>query len=295
MGLFRSVWCFIVKVLDFFTKYFKGMIIVVVLLFILSVSLDNESSPPPNLAKIHLNYAIMDSAVFREQIELIKKNPSIKGVLLIINSPGGGVGASVEIADMIKELQERVPVVAYVQSLMASGAYYAGMYSSYIYANRGALIGSIGVIFASYNIGEVLDKIGISTQGVKAGTYKEAGTITRKWDNHELDMIETLTQQNYKMFYSDVIEARGDRLKDNNPKVFADGRVFNAASALDLGLIDGIASQDKAILHLQELAGIKYPIWLKKPKLQSYIDSLVDSSLQRIMSLSSFQMQAIWR
>ncbi|RDU72955.1 signal peptide peptidase SppA [Helicobacter aurati] len=271
------------------------MLIVLLLCFVLFNTFDWKPHAVPNLAKIYLDFPIMDSNVFREQIETIKKNPNIKGALLIINSPGGGVGASIEIADMIKDLQERMPVVAYVQSLMASGAYYAGMYAETIYANRGALIGSIGVIFASYNIEEIMQKMGIKPQGAKAGAYKEAGTITREWSKQESDMINTLTQQNYQMFYSDVIQARGKRLKNQNPDFFANGRIFNAHDALEIGLIDKIDSMDKAIEQLQHLANIQNPVWLKKAKIQSYLDSLVDSSLQKVLALTYPQMQAIWR
>ena len=79
---------------------------------------------------------------------------------------------------------------------MASGSYYAGMYANEIYANRGALIGSIGVIFNGLNIKEMLDKIGIKEQGIKAGSYKEVGTSMRQWSEEEKLFLEISYKNN---------------------------------------------------------------------------------------------------
>lgn len=274
MNFLKKICGCITQILSFFTTYFKGIILVVILLFLLPLLFVPNASESPNLAKLYLNFPIMEAESFAKDIEEIKKNPSIKGVLLIINSPGGAVGASVEIADMIAELNTQMPVVAYVQNLMASGAYYAGMYASKIYANRGTLIGSIGVIFSGVNIEDAMKTLGIKTQGVAAGKYKEAGAITRAWSADEREMIETLTRQNYEMFCADVIKARGERLKSKDSNEFAQGRVFNAQDALNLGLIDSIGSMDAAIKELQNLSGVSEAIWLKKDRFQSYLDSV---------------------
>lgn len=280
MNFIRNIFHYFTKILGFFTTYFKGIILFIILLFLLPLLFSPTDSKTPNLAKLYLNFPIMDSQNFRTQIEDIKKNTSIKGVLLIINSPGGAVGASVEIADMIKELNAKMPVIAYVQNLMASGAYYAGMYASKIYANRGTLIGSIGVIFSGVNIEEILNALGIKMQGAKAGIYKEAGTMTRAWSKDEYEMINTLTKQNYEMFCNDVINARGTRLKSKDEAVFAQGRVFNAQDALNLGLIDNIGSMDNAIDELMRLSGVDEAVWLKKDRISSYLDSMSDAAFR---------------
>ncbi|MWV62654.1 signal peptide peptidase SppA [Helicobacter saguini] len=286
MNFLKKICSVITQILSFFTTYFKGIILALILLFLLPIFFAPNVSETPNLAKLYLNFPIMEAESFGKEIEEIKKNPSIKGVLLVINSPGGAVGASVEIADMIAELDKQMPVVAYVQNLMASGAYYAGMYARKIYANRGTLIGSIGVIFSGVNIEDVMRTLGVKTQGAAAGKYKEAGTITRAWSADEREMIETLTRQNYEMFCADVISARGERLRSKDSKDFADGRVFNAHDALNLGLIDSIGSMDSAIKELRNLSGVDEPIWLKKDKFQSYIDSVSSRAFKVFFSES---------
>ncbi|WP_349666151.1 signal peptide peptidase SppA [Helicobacter bilis] len=272
-------------IFDFINTYFKVVVLLLIVLFLATLASDEEIESKPNLAKLYLNFPIYESESFAAQIESIKKNDDIKGVLLLIDSPGGAVGSSIEIADMIKELNEKIPVVAYTQSLMASGSYYAGMYAHSIYANRGALIGSIGVIFSAPNFEEAMDKIGIKMQGVSAGEYKEIGSITRKWKSTEKEFINNLTQEQYKMFYTDVIAARGERLKTKNHLDFAEGKIFSANNALKLGLIDGVNSMSEVEKILQNLSGVEEIVWLKKDKMEVLLDKLTDSIATKAQSI----------
>lgn len=286
MGFFKKIWQCINGIFSFINTYFKVIVLLLIVLFIMQISSHEDTQARPNLAKLYLNFPIYESETFAKQIEAIQKHKNIKGVLLLIDSPGGSVGASIEIADMIKELNSKIPVIAYTQSLMASGSYYAGMYSSKIYANRGALIGSIGVIFSAPNFEKIMEKFGIAMQGTHAGEYKEIGTITRKWNPKEQDFINELTQEQYHMFYSDVIEAREGKLITNNPKEFADGKIFSANHALKLGLIDKVGSMSDAIKALQEASGVKEIVWLKKDKTDILIDKVLDSAITKMQSLT---------
>ena len=142
----------------------------------------------------------------------------------MIDSPGGAVGASVEMADLIKELANTMPVVVHTEGIMASGSYYAGVYASKIYANRGALIGSIGVLFNGANLQELFKKIGYEPQIIAAGEYKEIDAYYRDWTQKERAYIQNLIQEEYQTFITDVAKARNLELKDSSK--FAEGRVF---------------------------------------------------------------------
>lgn len=274
--------------LDFITKYFKALVFLLILIILLITLLPQGSEiKTPNLAKIHLYGHIIESEDIHTQIEKILKNPNIKGALLLIDSPGGAMAASIEISDMIRELKEKMPVVVYVQGAMASGSYYAGMYADKIYANRGALIGSIGVIFSSVNIEDLAHKIGIKTQGVAAGKYKEIGIFTREWTPPEKEFLQDLINEEYQMFITDVADARG--LEPKNAKEYAEGKVFTAAKALKLGLIDTIGTQNEAIETLKNLSQVENPIWLKKDKFEAYIDKFIKTSAQ--IALQAFSQQ----
>ncbi|TLD93974.1 signal peptide peptidase SppA [Helicobacter magdeburgensis] len=257
-----------------------------VVLLVIFAGGDESENNPPNVAKLHLTMPIYESESFAHAVKKIKENENIKGVLLVIDSPGGLVGASIEIADMIKDLAQKMPVIAYVQGSMASGSYYAGMYANEIYANRGALIGSVGVIFSGVNIEELMQKVGVKEQGIKAGAYKEIGTMTRKWSVEERQFLENLLQEQYAMFYSDVMRARGEKLKSKDYHDFAEGKVFSANKALELGLIDKVESMQGAMEELRQKVGVDKLIWLEKDKFETYMDKLFDTMSSKILSLS---------
>lgn len=278
--MLKKIFTPIISTLDFITKYFKTFVFLFIVVLI--VASNSEPVQIPNLAKIELKGAILDSNAIAKQIKQIEKYPSIKGVLLVIDSPGGAVGASAEIADLIKELDAKIPVVAHAQGTMASGAYYAGAYARKIYANRGSLVGSIGVIFAGVNIEELLGKIGYKPSVLKAGEYKEIGTPYRAWSEKERKFLQDLINEEYDIFVRDIVEARGLKVEDSNK--FAEGKVFTAKSALELGLIDALGSQRNAIEELKLLSKVKVERWLEKDKFESFLDSLVQSSASLLIS-----------
>lgn len=278
---------FIIKPFDFIQRYFKTFIFLLIVIVIFGSTTPTKDANA-NLAKIYLKGPIFESETFLSQIENLKNYPNIKGILLIIDSPGGTLAASVEIADIIKELNESVPVVAYVQGTMASGSYYAGMYANTIVANRGSMIGSIGVIFNGYNIKDLLDKVGIKSQSLAAGEFKEVGTFTREWSKKEKEYLEKLLNQQYRMFIKDVTNARN--LNPNNYKDFAEGKIFGANDALNLGLVDIVGSQVNAINILKELSGVNEIVWVKNGLLESYLEKLTAKAINQVfLNLSKIQ------
>ena len=270
---------FIIKPFDFIQRYFKTFIFLLIVAVVFS-AIKPTKDINANLAKIYIKGPIFESETFLSQIENLKNYPNLKGILLMIDSPGGTLAASVEIADIIKDLNQTLPVVAYVQGTMASGSYYAGMYANTIVANRGAMIGSIGVIFNGYNIKDLLNKIGIQSQSLAAGEFKEAGTFTREWSNKEKEYLEQLLNEQYKMFILDVAKARN--LNPNNYKYFAEGKIFSANNAQNLGLIDLVGSQINAINILKELSGVNEIVWAKSGLLDSYVEKLTTKAINQI-------------
>lgn len=270
----------IIATLECITKYFKAFVFILIVIILLIMT--NPPAQQPNLAKIQLKGMILDSSMLRAQIDELSHYPSLKGVLIVVDSPGGAVGASVEISDLIKEIAEKLPVVVHTEGVMASGAYYASINASRIYANRGALIGSIGVIFSGANIKPLLDKIGYEPKTIAAGEYKEIGTYYRDWSAKERAFIQNLIKEEYNTFITDVANARG--LDPTNAQQFAEGKVFNAAKAKELGLIDDVCSRNQAIAQLKLLSGVEKEDWLEKSSWQSYIDSALESSLDKAFS-----------
>lgn len=266
--------------INFIQDHFKATLFVVIVGF-LFLSTESEQIKEPNLAKIYLTGEIANSEQF---IESVKKaqDLKVKGVLLIIDSPGGAVAPSVEMSMAIKKLRnENIPVVAYAAGTMASGSYYAGIWSNKIIANPGSMIGSIGVIFQNADVSGLMNKVGVKMQTIKMGEYKEAGTPFRAWNKEEKEELNILLKSTYDMFIKDVATAR--KLDENSSNKFANARVFTAVQAKEAGLIDSMGSIFDAEKELAKIANVKDPIWAQKNKTEELMNKLVSETVSRIV------------
>ena len=147
-NFFKVIFSPIIAILDFITKYFKTVVFLTIMYFLIVPADENltDVNSHANLQKIELSGPIMDVSKTLEDIEKAKEDKNIKGILFVVNSPGGAVAPSVELAYAIKELKEIKPVVVYASGVIASGSYYASIWANKIIANPGSMVGSIGVI-----------------------------------------------------------------------------------------------------------------------------------------------------
>lgn len=262
--------------LDFIMKYFKALVFLLIVFLIFMPSSSGNSSLA-NVARIDLKGMIIQSDSFLEELSKLENNPNIKGVLLVIDSPGGTIPPSVEISEAVKRIRSKKPIVVYAQGSMASGSYLAGVWADRIIANKGALVGSIGVILNGVDVSELAEKLGIKTQILKAGIYKEAGTFMRPWNKQEEEMLKGLIKEQYEMFVSEVVAARNLEIAKEGD--FAQGRVFSASNALKLGLVDSIGSIYEAQKILFELGKIQNPIWLQKSEMEMYLEKIIGENI----------------
>ena len=278
----------VVWFLDFITKYFKTIVFLTIVYFIFFSTAEDETIAKynANLQKIDLIGQIIDPSKVLEDIERASNDASIKGVLFVIDSPGGAVAPSVEIAYAIKELSMKKPVVAYASGTIASGSYYASIWADKIIANPGSIVGSIGVIMQGFEASKLLENLGISSQTIKAGKYKESGTFTRKWTNDEEQELQGVINSTYNMFISDVADARKLDIKKHTS--FADAKIFTAHQAKDVGLVDEVATLNFAKYSLIELSKVEKPIWKKEDKFEKFMDKLMSQAISKVvMSFSS--------
>lgn len=279
MNLISKIFYPITGPIRFIQRNFKTVFFLTIVYFVISSS-DTKNLETPNLQIIELNGPIMVIDDVLAKIEKAKTDSNIRGVLLKVNSPGGAVAPSIEIAYAIKELRQIKPVVAYASGVMASGSYYASIWTDTIIANPGSMIGSIGVIMQSVDASELMSKVGLKTQTVKIGTYKESGTPTRQWTEEEREELEKITQNTYDMFVSDVANARNLKIEDH--KLYADAHIFTASQAKEVGLLDTVGTISVAKNELIILTKVEKPIWSKENKMDKFMQNMLNNTIANI-------------
>ena len=271
MNFFKKLFTPITWSMNYIQNHFKAMLFVLILFLLFAPASENELTIN-NLEQISLSGPIMEVSEVLEQIEKASKKESIKGVLLVVDSPGGAVSPSIEIAQAIKRLKEKKPVVVYAKGTLASGSYYASIWANEIIANPGSMVGSIGVIMQGANLSGLMSKIGIASQTVQAGKYKKVGTSDREWTEFERNELNKVIQGTYDMFTKDVADARG--LDYAKRDIYANAHIFTAAQARDVGLIDSLGVAYDAKQKLVELSGVIEPVWNKEDKFDKLMKKL---------------------
>ena len=170
-------------------------------------------------------------------------NPDVAVLVLRLNSPGGSVVGSDEIYHALRQTQK--PVVAFLQEVAASGAYYIGMAAEHVVANPNSLTGSIGVIGQFPNAEALMEKIGVQVTTIKSGKSKDIGNPFRAMSDDERAIFQDIVDETYGRFVD--IVARGRNLPAETVRELADGRIYTGQRALELGLVDALGYQQDAL------------------------------------------------
>ncbi len=193
-----------------------------------------------------------------ELLQKLKNAKDVKGVVLLIDSPGGEVYAADMLYRKIKELASKKPVYVYAESTLASGAYYIAMGASKVYVNNLTTVGSIGVIAEFYNYDGLLNKLGVKVRKITntGGKYKTGDGLFDSDPNGEEDkLIQRLIDSAYERFV--FLVAQGRHMSIEDVKKIADGRIMPASDAKQYNLVDKITTLDMAISDLKTSANIK--------------------------------------
>lgn len=212
-----------------------------------------------NLQGIIVNYEDEEKTIDVNQViktlEKIEKSRKYKGILLIVDSPGGMAAPSLELTYKIKKIKKTKPVVVYIQNLGASGAYYFSSAADWIVANPQSIIGSIGVIISVPQVYKALDKIGIEMINIKSGKYKDSLSPFKPLTKDQKDYFQNLVMEYYYQFIKDVAENRNLKTEKQIKELYeiADGRVFTYKTAIKYKLIDQVGTIDDAKQKMKEI------------------------------------------
>lgn len=208
------------------------------------------------IAVVDVDGVIADDEQFLKDIRRLDRDGSVKGWVVSINSPGGVVAPSQSIYQRIRELREADdrPVVASIGSVGASGGYYVALGADSILALPGSITGSIGVLMEFPNVSELMERVGVSMEVVKAGEQKDMGSPFRSMDPEDRDVLGRMVEDVHDQFVEVVALERG--FSEPDARTLADGRIFSGRQALELGLIDGLGNVEAAVSLAGRMAGI---------------------------------------
>lgn len=210
-------------------------------------------APDIKTAKPGVGVLVMEDEIFgsiwaTDVLHKFKNDPNIKSVVIRINSPGGAVAPCQEIYQSVKNLNK--PVVISMGSVAASGGLYVAAAGNHIMANPGTITGSIGVIMQSVEVTGTMKKIGLTSQTIKSGEFKDMGSPFRELKANERELLQTMVNEVYEQFIADLVRGRlGDKgMKEEDIRKMADGRIFSGSEAMKLGLIDELGGFEDAIM-----------------------------------------------
>lgn len=175
---------------------------------------------------------------FLKMIDQAKEDDSIKGIILRVNSPGGGVVESAEIHKKLSDLQKETkkPIYVSMGAMAASGGYYVSTMADKIFASPETLTGSLGVIMQGINYAGLAEKYGVKYVTVKSGPYKDIMNPTREMTKEEREILQTMINNSYEGFVKVISEGRN--LPEKKVRQIADGRIYDGRQAKELQLID---------------------------------------------------------
>jgi protease-4 len=218
-----------------------------------SVNFQPARAAEPSVGVLVLEEEITGSIWVTEALGRFQDDDNIKSVVLRINSPGGAVAPCQEIHRAVKALKK--PVVASMGSVAASGGLYVAAGGDVIMANPGTLTGSIGVSLQNLEIAEALDKVGLKSQTIKSGPFKDIGSPFREMRPEEKYLLQTMVEEVYEQFLADLAAGR-PKLTPTEVRQLADGRVFSGAEAQRLGLVDELGGFEDAARLAATMGGL---------------------------------------
>lgn len=189
---------------------------------------------------------------FMEQLKAIQEDKSVKGIFLEVNSPGGGVYESAEIAKTLKDIRtdRKIPMYVSMKNTAASGGYYISAQADKIFATDETVTGSIGVIMSGLNYSGLLEKLGVEDTTVKSGALKDMGSSTRPPTKEDQEVLQAYIDSAYNRFVKVVSEGR--HKTESEVKQIADGRIYDGAQAKEIGLVDEIAYPEDALKAMRK-------------------------------------------
>lgn len=220
------------------------------------------------IAVVDLEGVIVEPKTVVGHLKRYADDDSIKAIIIHVNTPGGGAAASQEIYEAVKRIrnQKKKRIVASIETVGASGGYYVASATDKIYADPASIVGSIGVIAQWYNYGELVKWAKMKDITIKAGEFKDTGSSTRDLTPAERAYLQGLIDDMHTQFINAVAEGRKAKMKPEQVRALADGKVWTGSQAVPLGLVDQLTDFQGAVDDTAKAVGISGEPTLVRPQ-----------------------------
>jgi protease-4 len=221
----------------------------------------------PRVGVVELTGTITDSKEVVGELHELRKDNSIKAIVLRIDSPGGAVAPSQEIYRAVLRAKKDKRVVCSMGTVAASGGFYVAAACDKIYASPGTITGSIGVISEFPHVQSLLSLAHVEVDTIKSGPLKDLGSPLRPMSAEERKFFQSFVDGVYEQFLDDV--SAGRKISKDELRPLADGRIFTGKQALQLKLVDELGNLEDAIGGAAKLAGATgepVPVFQKKSR-----------------------------
>lgn len=238
---------------------------------------ERESSKP-----LQLRVEPSMVASVKERLDMAARDHRVRGILLMIDSPGGTVSASDVIYSEIRDFkaQRQVKVVALLNGTATSGAYYVAQAADRIIAYPTAVTGSIGVILLNINLYGLMEKIGVSDETIRSGLYKDLGSPFRKPEKGEKEILQGVVDELHGRFVG-VVGENGRGVSFSEPPEWADGRILTAKQALAYGLVDQVGYVRDAVQWIRSAAAAPDARVVRYQRRGDYVPNLYAHGMQQ--------------
>ncbi len=249
-----------------------GGLLLLSFLFIFAISLlagdggDGLDYGDGRIGVVEIIGPIQESKTAVDQLRKFRRDKSIDGIVVRIDSPGGAVAPSQEIFEAVKAAKKEKPLAISMGSTAASGGYYIAVGSDKIFANPGTVTGSIGVITQLFNVSKIVEKVELDVHTITTGKSKDMGNMFRPYNQDDDVAIRSLIGDIYEQFVEDVAKGRG--MDVETVKTLADGGVFTGRQALKNKLVDELGTFDDTVDWVAseaKLEGIPKIVYPEKP------------------------------
>ena len=241
-------------------------------------SQDDSLAFGDKIAVVDLEGVILSPKQVVSQLKKFADDDSVKAIIIHVNSPGGGVAASEEIYREVKRIRDekKKRIVASIETVGASGAYYVASATNKIYADNGSIVGSIGVIAQWVNYEELLRWAKLKDVTLKAGEFKDTGNPAREMTAAEREYLQGMIDNMHTQFIQAVAEGR--HVKEEDIRPIANGKVWTGQQAHSMKLVDQIADFESAVKDTAKAVGISgEPTLVRPPRYRrSGLDLLFD-------------------